>query len=441
MTAIRSDFQNAFETQLTVEMGPNDLTAVVTSKGALAEPVYLVIDPDNDALREYIFFNTDTPQAGQFSCGTGGIANRYLAGSAAGSNLTHSIGAVVRMVPAAQHFEDLHDRIDGISHGTLQGLANDDHTQYPLADGSRGFSAPVTVGEPSVATDAATKAYVDAQVAGGVPSGLISAYGGSSAPGGYLLCDGAEVSRATYNDLFLAIGTVYGVGDGSTTFNVPDLRGRFPLGKADAGTGSTLGDTGGQLDPTIDLAHTHGLASHTHSINHGHADTFATAAVDPGDTNSAGAHTHTGPSHTHSIDHNHPSLLTSITGDHTHVVSDTTSGPSQTTNVSNASPDIAVATSSHTHGTSDTSTTEGDHQHTVDLPNLTGTSGSGGTGATSSNGAHTHTMGTHSHSITGAVTDLTGNSGAAAGNTDSGLSDGFSVPNAPFLAVNFIIKT
>jgi microcystin-dependent protein len=59
----------------------------------------------------------------------------------------------------------------------------------------------------------------------------------SSTRAGYLLCDGAAVSRSAYAALFAAIGTAYGVGDGSTTFNLPDLRGRFPLG---AGSGPSL---------------------------------------------------------------------------------------------------------------------------------------------------------------------------------------------------------
>lgn len=85
-----------------------------------------------------------------------------------------------------------------------------------------------------------------------VPPGVISAYGGTSAPSGYLLCDGTAVSRITYAALFAVLGTTYGAGDGSTTFNVPDLRQRFPLGKSAAGTGATLGGTGGAID------HAHG---------------------------------------------------------------------------------------------------------------------------------------------------------------------------------------
>lgn len=60
--------------------------------------------------------------------------------------------------------------------------------------------------------------------------GIIFPYAGSSAPDGFLLCDGSAVSRATYADLFALIGTTYGAGDGSTTFNVPDLRGSVIIG-------------------------------------------------------------------------------------------------------------------------------------------------------------------------------------------------------------------
>jgi microcystin-dependent protein len=89
------------------------------------------------------------------------------------------------------------------------------------------------------------------------PSGAIMAFGGTTAPGGYLLCDGSAISRATYAALFSVIGTTYGIGDGSTTFDLPDLRQRFPLGKAASGTGNTLGGTGGTIDHIHDITHTH----------------------------------------------------------------------------------------------------------------------------------------------------------------------------------------
>ena len=94
-----------------------------------------------------------------------------------------------------------------------------------------------------------------------VHAGDIKITGRTAAPAGWLLCQGQTVSRTTYADLFAAIGTTYGAGDGSTTFALPDLRGRFPLGKAASGTGSSLGSTGGSID------HTHTGPSHTHATD------------------------------------------------------------------------------------------------------------------------------------------------------------------------------
>ena len=85
-------------------------------------------------------------------------------------------------------------------------------------------------------------------------SGRIEMFGGNVAPSNWLLCDGSAISRIDYAGLFSAIGTTYGIGDGSTTFNIPDLRQRFPLGKSLSGTGSNLGDIGGNID-------------HMHSVN------------------------------------------------------------------------------------------------------------------------------------------------------------------------------
>lgn len=83
----------------------------------------------------------------------------------------------------------------------------------------------------------------------------------SAIPSGWLLCNGAAISRATYADLFGVVGTAFGAGDGSTTFNLPDLRGRFPLGRdnmggSDANTvtdpnAETLGGAGGAETHTL----------------------------------------------------------------------------------------------------------------------------------------------------------------------------------------------
>lgn len=118
------------------------------------------------------------------------------------------------------------------------------------------------------------------------PAGVIQKFAGSTAPAGYLLCNGEAVSRTTYAALFAVIGTTYGAGDGSTTFNLPDLRGRTAIG-AGAGTGlssRTLAATGGAETHTLTVDQ---LPAH----NHG------------GSTNSTGAHTHgiTDPGHSHSL--------------------------------------------------------------------------------------------------------------------------------------------
>jgi microcystin-dependent protein len=86
----------------------------------------------------------------------------------------------------------------------------------------------------------------------GFPAGFVWLYAGSSLPTGWLRCDGAAISRTTYAALFDAIGTTYGVGDGSTTFNLPNYKGRVPAGR-DAGQAEfdTLGETGGAKTHTL----------------------------------------------------------------------------------------------------------------------------------------------------------------------------------------------
>lgn len=110
------------------------------------------------------------------------------------------------------------------------------------------------------------------------PPGVVLPYAGSSAPTNWLLCDGSAVSRTTYADLFAAISTTYGTGDGSTTFNLPDLRGRVAAGKDNMGgtaasrlttggsgvDGATLGASGGAQTHTLTTAQ---IPSHTHPLS------------------------------------------------------------------------------------------------------------------------------------------------------------------------------
>jgi len=119
--------------------------------------------------------------------------------------------------------------------------------------------------------------FNDPPAAVGTPAGIVLPYAGASAPTGYLLCYGQAVDRTTYADLFTAISTTYGVGDGSTTFNLPDLRGRVVAGQDNMGgtsadrltdqsgglDGDTLGDTGGSETHTLTTAE---IPAHTHTV-------------------------------------------------------------------------------------------------------------------------------------------------------------------------------
>ena len=122
--------------------------------------------------------------------------------------------------------------------------------------------------------------FCDYPAVASMPIGVTMPYAGSSAPAGWLLCYGQAISRTTYAVLFALIGTTYGVGDGSTTFNMPDLRGRTVAGKDNMGgssagrltntgtgnpgiDGNTLGAAGGADRYTLATAE---IPAHTHTV-------------------------------------------------------------------------------------------------------------------------------------------------------------------------------
>lgn len=119
-----------------------------------------------------------------------------------------------------------------------------------------------------------------------VPIGAMMPYAANTPPAGWLNCDGTEIARGTYPDLYDAIGTTWGAGNGTTTFNLPDLRGRFPLG-VDGGANrisaspDLIGQSGGSDVITLTSSQ---MPSHTHS--------FSGSGTDSGTTGNVGNHSH-----------------------------------------------------------------------------------------------------------------------------------------------------
>ena len=244
-------------------------------------------------------------------------------------------------------------------------------TGYTLSSLNPGAGISITNGPGSITINSMSLLF----------PGIVVPFAGSSAPSGWLICDGSAVSRSIYADLYNVITTIYGPGDGSTTFNLPNLTDRFNVG---AGGLYALGSTGGATSVT---------------------------------TSSAGAHNHTGltggtaittaqmPSHTHAGTTNTTSLTGGITS--------TASGGVTKGNFDNASgvfsvagnstPEVVAADGGSTRYTD--ISFNGSHNHTFT------------TSATGSGSTHDHSIstdGTHTHTV---------------------------APIPPYIALNYIIKT
>ena len=166
------------------------------------------------------------------------------------------------------------------------------------SNGSQVDLTQITSNEATTSTkgymSAADKTKLDG-LGSGNPVGTVLTVAMSTPPTGYLACDGSEVDRTTYADLFAAIGTTYGIGDGSSTFALPDLRGTFVRGWADGGStdsgrvfGSSQQDATGTNGLSVtDSGHTHSITDpgHVHSVKQGGAATagnyqFTTSALE-----------------------------------------------------------------------------------------------------------------------------------------------------------------
>ena len=204
-------------------------------------------------------------------------------------------GGVITVVDAGVEYDPVFHSSDGFGITTVQmnkwdyayNLLNSGYPHWSQVTGNdipvyAKLSLSVTTTPASSATYNSTTGVFNIP---SLPAGVVQSYAGLSAPSGYLMCDGAAVSRTTYSALFSVIGVTYGAGDGSTTFNLPDLRQRFVLTKAASGTGSVLATTGGAID-------------HVHSVDPPSTSSAAASGSSIGSLLPIGAQAST-PSHTH----------------------------------------------------------------------------------------------------------------------------------------------
>lgn len=240
----------------------------------------------------------------------------------------------------------------------------------------------------------------------GNPSGAIIMYGGSSAPSGWLTCDGSLVSRTTYSALFGIIGTTFGIGDGSTTFALPDMRGRVPVGvESGSYSGSPRNPNNNTLGSSAGVDSTQLTTSHIPSHVHG------------GTAESSGSHSHTVTGTTTTDgSHSHGGVTGSALGNHSHTVPNRTIVPgSSAGNVFESWSSGNTTSRTHNTSNSDLSHThtigaDGSHSHTLS------------SGATNSTGAHTHTVATDGGTLLSATPTAVDN-------------------RQPYLVLNYIIKT
>ena len=203
------------------------------------------------------------------------VMSGYLAktGGTMTGNIAMSSSSVTGLRASVANGEAVrHEQLVALS-TTISGVST---TFMPKAGGT--FTGAVSMGSqvlnglisPVTTDGAATKGYVDTTLAsfGGLPVGSTIPFAAAAAPTGWLICNGSTVSRTTYASLFAVIGVSWGVGDGSTTFGLPDLQGRVAVGSG-AGTGltaRTLAGSGGEENHVLTIAE---LAAHTHDYQWG----------------------------------------------------------------------------------------------------------------------------------------------------------------------------
>lgn len=280
----------------------------------------------------------------------------------------------------------------------------------------------------TIIDDHIANAAIHAEIA----AGTIVMFGGASAPTGWAFCRGQALSRTTVGnglELFNVIGIAFGAGDGLTTFNVPDFRRIFPLGKADSGAASTIGATGGTWD------HLHTMPNHTH-LQPEHAHTIIHTHGIPSHTHNVPGHQHGIPAHHHDTRAAGADIQIANGGAHTHDIrTQINSGEGNNRRSPNAgggsSPDRSTESANHSHPNTDFTGRVGNVSFGVDGDATFNSNISNNFNTDANTGA----LATNSQS-TNVSTGVVGGPQA----TDPGGSGNTGTANPPYLTVNFIIK-
>lgn len=321
-----------------------DTTVVTGSYGGTTQHAVVTVDGQG----RITFAANATPSIATTQL-TGTITNAQLAGSITTDKITGLAASATTDTTNAGN----------ISSGTLPAARLPTGVVSPGSVGSSTAIPIVTVDttgrvtgltsvSPSIATSQLTGTVNYNQLAAGVtttltPPGVIHMWPTNTAPTGYLLCNGAAVSRVTFNALYILIGTTFGPGDGSTTFNLPNFLNRFPMGAGISGT-YAIGATGGSADAIV--------VSHTHTFS--------------GTSAGGGAHNHTvnDPGHSHSITQQYSVQSGSATNCWTVNV-----GPTGSYNTNAAATGISInGVGDHTHTYSGTTAASGSSGINANLP-------------------------------------------------------------------------
>lgn len=216
-----------FTSNVTISTDSPGPALLITQSGA--GPIIRAVNPADPA---EVFFTVTND--GSVGIGTGSPSNALdIAG---GAIQISTSGGTARTVMSA----DFTDSIFSVNDDRNFTVKTNAATRLTINATDATSTVPIVLPAiPTTALQAATKSYVD-QV---LPPGSLMAYGASTAPTGWLLCDGSAVSRTTYATLYAVIGTTWGAGDTTTTFNVPDLRGQFVRGYDDRGTATSKDTT------------------------------------------------------------------------------------------------------------------------------------------------------------------------------------------------------